>query len=68
VGYPGRYRATCEDRDGASWLQVDPVPGDGRPVVSEVLGPHWGLHLVDVNVALGDLVDLVRTEAAAYGR
>jgi hypothetical protein len=30
--------------------------------------PHatWGLHLADVNIALGNLVDLVGTEAKAY--
>jgi hypothetical protein len=34
--------------------------------VGPTLGPTWGLHLVDVNIALGDLVALVRAEAAAY--
>jgi hypothetical protein len=28
--------------------------------------PILGLHLLDVNIALGDLVSLVRDEAAAY--
>ena len=53
---------------GATWLQVSaPItPGDTRSVVGQTLGPTWGLHLVDVNIALGDLVDLARTESAAY--
>ena len=27
--------------------------------------PPWGLHLVDVNIAMGDIVDLVASQAAA---
>ncbi len=66
VAYPERYRAQCETANGATWLQITPVPGDARPTVAQTLGPTWGLHLYDVNLALGDLVDLVRTEAAAH--
>jgi len=68
LAYPGLYTARCESSGGANWLQVDTtnIPGDERPVVSQTLGPTWGLHLYDVNLALGDLVDLVRQQAAAY--
>jgi hypothetical protein len=68
VAYPGEYTAHCESANGANWLQVDTtgIPGDVRPVVSPVLGPTWGLHLDDVNIALGNLVDLVGEQAAAY--
>ncbi len=68
VTYPGLYTATCENSGGASWLQVDSHagPGDRRPVVSQGLGPTWGLHLVDVNIALGNLVSLVRRQAQAF--
>lgn len=31
-------------------------PGDSRPVVSDTLGPAWGFHGADVNLALGNLV------------
>ena len=67
VAYPGRYTATCLSRGGATWLQVDAAPGtdDHRPIVGQALGPRWGLHLVDVNLALGNLVTLVRDQAAA---
>ncbi len=61
--YPRLYRAQCESRGGATWLQVDDIarPGDNRPVVQQTLGPAWGLHLVDINIALGNLVsDLTR--------
>jgi hypothetical protein len=68
VSEPDLYSGTCRSEGGATWLQVDApvVPGDPRPVVGPTLGPTWGLHLVDVNIALGDLVALVRAEAAAY--
>jgi hypothetical protein len=66
--YPGRYRGHCARADGADWLQIDPTPGDPRPVVDGRLGPGWGLHGFDVNLTLGDMVSLVRRQAAAYGR
>jgi hypothetical protein len=70
VRYPGRYTAKCESKNGATWLQLSDIsePSDkpGPFQVSPILGPTWGLHIEDVNIALGDLVDLVRTQAAAY--
>ena len=68
VAYPGLYTSHCESADGANWLQIDSthIAGDERPVVSQVLGPTWGLHLVDMNIAMGNLVDLVRKQGAAY--
>ena len=50
--------------DLGAYNRTHPVPGDTRPrVLPKSLGPAWGLHLVDVNVALGNLVDLVRTQS-----
>lgn len=66
VTYPGLYTAQCVSRGGATWLQVTPRAGDPRPEVAQVLGPNWGLHLDDVNIALGNLVSLVRSESMAY--
>jgi hypothetical protein len=34
--------------------------------VTQSLGPTWGLHLDDVNLALGNLVSLVKSQAKAY--
>ncbi len=70
VTYPGLFKAACREADGASWLQIDDVrgPGDTRPHLIDSLGPMWGLHLVDVNIALGDLVSLVRQQGAAWSR
>ena len=68
VTYPGEFSAHCQTIDGATWLQIDRTtsPTDRRPGISNVSGARWGLHVVDVNIALGNLVDLVRSEAAAY--
>jgi Protein of unknown function (DUF3089) len=64
----GRYTARCRNEGGASWLHVTPVPGDPRPAVSQTLGPAWGLHLYDMNLPLGDLVEVARRQASAYRR
>jgi hypothetical protein len=58
VTYPRLYTASCESANGATWLQVNAVrvPGDTRPVVTASLGPTWGYHIDDINLALGDLV------------
>ncbi len=70
VSEPDLYTSRCVQHGGASWLQVDTtgIPGDHRPVVRQVLGPAWGLHLDDINLALGNLVALVHDQAGAYTR
>jgi hypothetical protein len=70
VSFPGLYTAQCEQGDGATWLQVTATaaPGDPRSVVanSPALGPNWGYHLEDVNLALGNLVADVGREEAGF--
>jgi hypothetical protein len=68
LSYPGLYSAQCMSVGGATWLQVTPIstPGDTRPLVAQQLGPQWGLHLLDVNMSLGNFVSLVATQAKAY--
>jgi hypothetical protein len=68
VTFPGLYTAQCRQSGGASWLQVTatPVASDPRPTVSASLGPQWGYHLDDVNLALGNLVTDVGRQEAAY--
>ena len=69
VGHvPGLYAARCEQAGGASWLQVSTAkgPADSRPTVSATLGPAWGYHLEDVNLALGNLVADVAEEEAGH--
>lgn len=68
VSFPDLYTGTCEHSDGASWLQVKatPAPGDLRPVVKATLGPTWGYHVEDINIALGNLVSDVAAQERAY--
>jgi len=68
VAYPGLYTAHCESSGDTNWLQIDAtgIAGDQRWVVKQTLGPLWGLHLADVNIAFGNLVDLVRQQASAF--
>jgi Protein of unknown function (DUF3089) len=68
VGFPHLYTARCVRRGTRAWLLVTPSrrPGDGRPLMKEILDPRWGLHASDVNVELGDLVDLVRAQGRAW--
>jgi hypothetical protein len=69
VAYPGQVTGTCMNTGGASWLQIDePHPGVAGKRVSlvQTLGPTWGLHLVDFNIDLGDLVNLVAAQAASW--
>jgi hypothetical protein len=66
--YPRLYSARCRRAGGQTWLQVDDIgaPTDPRPRVSQPLGPGWGLHVFDVNIALGNLVDVTRHQARAW--
>jgi Protein of unknown function (DUF3089) len=68
VTYPNLYTANCQTADGATWLQVTDVAGTGddRPVVTETLGPTWGYHLDDINLALENLVNDIRLQENAY--
>jgi hypothetical protein len=68
VSFPGEYTARCKSAGNATWLQVTHSNGgaDHRPLLTHLQNPALGLHILDVNIALGDLVQLVRDEAAAY--
>ena len=68
VTYPALYSASCASTGGATWLQVTTLgPGNGaRPTVTEALGPRWGYHLDDINLAAGNLVDDVRAQEATF--
>jgi hypothetical protein len=70
VEYPGLYTARCMTRGDRTWLavrvsQADPRAGARFP---EDALPGTGLHWSDVNLALGNLVALVRTQAAVWLR
>ncbi len=61
---PGAYRARCVDSGGADVLQVTPLHGAQR--ANPAPDGTWGLHLLDANIALGNLIAVVRSEASAF--
>jgi len=68
VTYPQLYTGSCQSKDGITWLQVNPSTDqtDVRPRVKENAGPAWGLHQYDVDLALGNLIDIVAGQEASY--
>jgi hypothetical protein len=60
---PNAYRAHCSS-GAANALIISPLRG--APVFHPSPTPSWGLHLVDANIALGNLVELVRHQAAVW--
>ena len=65
VEFPGAYEGHCSAADGAHVLQVASL--GGAPALEPFPDPTWGLHLLDANIALGDLVRLLGDEIGAYG-
>jgi hypothetical protein len=72
---PGLLSAECVARDGFSYLEVTVHADPADPRTDELRGDvitngqvnaDWGLHLIDVNVAMGNLVDLVGRQARAH--
>lgn len=63
---PASYRARCSSAGGANVLQVTAVHGAEKARPSP--NARWGLHLLDGNIALGNLVSIVHAEAIAFAR
>jgi Protein of unknown function (DUF3089) len=61
---PGAYSAKCETLNGATVLEIKARDGAPTPNPSPTTG--WGLHLLDANIALGNLIEIVKDEAAAF--
>jgi Protein of unknown function (DUF3089) len=62
ISEPHRYTGSCATTaDGASYLKVD-----GTPQPTPVPDATWGLHLGDMNLAMGNLVTIARKQIAAY--
>jgi hypothetical protein len=64
VSEPGAYRAACSSANNANVLQITPVRGAQTLKPSPT--PKWGLHLLDANIALGNLIGVVKTQTAAF--
>jgi len=75
VSLPGLLTAECVSNDKGAYLAVtvhgnpeDPRTDNivGDVVVNGQVLADWGLHLIDVNLAMGNLLDLVRQQSKAY--
>jgi hypothetical protein len=75
VTLPGLISGTCVHESGRSYLAITFNSQPGAPRTRDVGGdvkilghvlPGWGLHLIDVNLTLGDLVRLVGRQAQAF--
>ena len=75
VSVPGLLSAECASNEHANFLKItvhadpadpraDDIPGDlgmlGKPQA------NWGLHLVDVNLTMGNLLDIVSQQSKAF--
>jgi hypothetical protein len=75
VSVPGLLSAECASNEHATFLRItgnadpadpraDDIPGDlgmaGKPLT------NWGLHLVDVNLTMGNLLEIVSQQSKAY--
>jgi hypothetical protein len=75
VSLPGMLTAECVNDEHGSYLAVsvhsDPAGHRAKDIVGDVVvggqvQHDWGLHLIDVNLAIGNLVDIVHQEAKTY--
>src|SRR5262249_2222940 len=60
------YTGACDSNGDADVLQISPI--DGAPVLHPVPDQTWGLHLVDANIALGNLTKDIALQAAAWSK
>lgn len=69
VTLPRFVSAECMQRNGFTYLALTVHGNPADPRIDDIGGdltPEWGMHLIDVNVAMGDLVDLAGDEAHAF--
>jgi Protein of unknown function (DUF3089) len=75
VSVPGLLTAQCSTNENATFLEVtvhgnpsdaraDDISGDLG--VAPNIQANWGLHLIDANLAIGNLVDIVGQQTRAY--
>jgi hypothetical protein len=69
VTYPGLLSGECARHGEADVLELTIAADPSGPRIDDIGGdltPPWGLHLVDANIAMGDLVDRVGEQIEAY--
>jgi hypothetical protein len=75
VSVPGLLEAECVSNERGSYLKITTKADPNDPRTDKIGGDvvrdgkiaeDWGLHLIDVNAAMGDLVDIVAQQAKSY--
>src|SRR5262249_7822189 len=75
VSVPGLLTAQCVNNEHGSYLEVTVHGNPSDPRADDIVGdllannqPNaaWGLHLLDVNLTLGNLLEIVGQQAKAY--
>jgi Protein of unknown function (DUF3089) len=76
VSVPGLLTAKCSSNENASGYLEVTVHGDpADPRVDDIVGDigvgtnvlaNWGLHLIDVNLSMGNLLDIVAQQTKNY--
>lgn len=70
----GMVRTQCVDDAHGSYLAAEVRPDaradniGGDVIAAGRVQANWGLHLIDMNLVLGDLVDVVRQQGLAWGK
>ena len=75
VSVPGLLTAECINDANGSRLSITVHPDSADPRADDIpgdIGPgtpaqaQWGLHLIDVNLSMGNLIEIVTHQLAAY--
>ena len=75
VSVPGLLTAECKTNEHSTYLEITVNGNPADPRVDDITGDlgavgkpiaQWGLHLIDVNLAMGNLLDLVEQQSKAY--
>jgi hypothetical protein len=75
VSVPGMLTAECVSNDKGTYLAITVHSDPAGPRTQDIVGDvvvggqvlaDWGLHLIDVNLAMGNLLDIVGQQSKAY--
>jgi hypothetical protein len=76
VSVPGLLSAKCASNEHATYLEITVNSDPADPRIDNIGGDlqvgnqvltDWGLHLIDVNLGMGDLLDIVKQQSKAWG-
>ncbi len=75
VEVPGMLSAECRNDNAHNYLAITIHRAPGGRRTGEIIGdvviggrrqPDWGLHVIDLNLTIGNLMDVVRAQGRAY--